>query len=55
MKLKEINSLVELFFKKYEEKFSNNFEKSEEVFLTSLKNLDWSTILFMIFISSIFI
>ena len=38
MKLKEINSLVELFFKKYEEKFSNDFEKSKELFLTSLKN-----------------
>ena len=38
MRLKEINSLVELFFKKYEEKFSNDFEKSNELFLTSLKN-----------------
>ena len=38
MKLKEINSLVELFFKKYEEKTFNDFEKSKELFLTSLKN-----------------
>ena len=38
MELKEINSLVELFFKKYEEKTSNDFEKSKELFLTSLKN-----------------
>ena len=38
MELKEINSLVELFFKKYKEKTSNDFEKSKELFLTSLKN-----------------
>ncbi len=38
MELKEINSLVELFFKKYEEKTSNDFKKSKELFLTSLKN-----------------
>ena len=38
MKLKEIKSLVELFFKKYEEKTSDDFEKSKELFLTSLKN-----------------
>ena len=38
MELKEINSLVELFFKKYEEKTCNDFEKSKELFLTSLKN-----------------
>ena len=38
MKLKEIKSLVELFFKKYEEKTSEDFEKSKELFLTSLKN-----------------
>ena len=36
MELKQINSLVELFFKKYEEKISNDFE-SKELFLTSLK------------------
>jgi len=41
MELKEINSLVELFFKKYEEKFSSVSEKShEEIFLVSLKNKD---------------
>ena len=41
MKLKEINSLVELFFKKYEEKFSNIDSKDhEETFLVSLKNKD---------------
>ena len=38
MELKEIKSLVELFFKKYEEKTSDDFEKSKELFLTSLKN-----------------
>jgi len=37
MKLKEINSLVELFFKKLEQK---SFEESEELFLISLKNRD---------------
>ena len=41
MELKEINSLVELFFKKYEEKFPSVSEKShEEIFLVSLKNKD---------------
>ena len=39
MELKEINSLVELFFKKFDEKFQTNFDKIyEEVFLVSLKN-----------------
>jgi len=38
MKLKETNSLVELFYKKYEEKTLNDFEKSKELFLISLKN-----------------
>ena len=38
MELKEINSLVELFFKKYEEKTSKDIEKRNELFLTSLKN-----------------
>ena len=37
MELKEINSLVELFFKKFEENTSNDFEKMNEVFLISLK------------------
>ena len=42
MKLKEINSLVELFFKKFEEKFPNVSEKKhEEIFLTSLKNKEF--------------
>ena len=42
MELKEINSLVELFFKKYEEKFPSISGKShEEIFLVSLKNKDW--------------
>ena len=41
MELKEINSLVELFFKKYEEKFPSVSGKShEEIFLVSLKNKD---------------
>ncbi|MFL2884992.1 MAG: AMP-dependent synthetase/ligase [Candidatus Pelagibacter sp.] len=41
MELKEINSLVELFFKKYDEKFSKNIQKiHEEIFLVSLKNKD---------------
>ena len=41
MKLKEINSLVELFFKKYEEKFYSTGTKiSKETFLVSLKNKD---------------
>ena len=55
MQLKEINSLVELFFKKFEEKFPNISEKKyeekfpsisgkshEEIFLVSLKNKDLS-------------
>ena len=37
MELKEINSLVELFFKKFEENTSNDFEKMKEIFLISLK------------------
>jgi len=37
MELKEINSLVELFFKKFEEKTSNDFKKMKEIFLISLK------------------
>ena len=41
MELKEINSLVELFFKKYEEKFHNiSIKSQEETFLVSLKNKD---------------
>ena len=41
MELKEINSLVELFFKKFDEKFLNVSEKKhEEIFLVSLKNKD---------------
>jgi len=41
MELKEINSLVELFFKKYDEKFSKDIKKiHEEIFLVSLKNKD---------------
>ena len=43
MELKEINSLVELFFKKFDEKFLNVSEKKhEEIFLTSLKNKDFA-------------
>ncbi len=42
MELKEINSLVELFFKKYEKKFpSVSMEGHEEIFLVSLKNKDF--------------
>ena len=37
MELKEINSLVELFFKKFEQVTSENFEKKEIFFLVSLK------------------
>ena len=37
MELKEINSLVELFFKKFEQLTSNNFEKKNDIFLVSLK------------------
>ena len=41
MELKEINSLVELFFKKFEKKFTNVSEKAhEEIFLIALKNKD---------------
>ena len=41
MELKEINSLVELFFKKYEEKFPYiDLKNHEETFLVSLKNKD---------------
>jgi len=41
MELREINSLVELFFKKYEEKFpSISTRAHEETFLVSLKNKD---------------
>ena len=41
MELKKINSLVELFFKKYEEKFPGISGKShKEIFLVSLKNKD---------------
>ena len=43
MDLKKINSLVELLFKKFDEKFSNVSEKShEEIFLISLKNKEFS-------------
>ena len=43
MELKEINSLVELFFKKYEQKFSAIGSKAyEETFLVSLKNKDFA-------------
>ena len=39
MDLRKINSLVELFFEKFEKKFKNNFEKKhKEVFLVSLKH-----------------
>ena len=42
MELKEINSLVELFFRKFEEKFPNVSEKkNEEIFLISLKNKEF--------------
>ena len=37
MEIKEINSLVELFFKKFEQVTSENFEKKEIFFLVSLK------------------
>ena len=42
MELKEINSLVELFFKKHEEKFLKDIaiKAHEETFLVSLKNKD---------------
>ena len=38
MELKEINSLVELFFKKFEQLTSDNFEKKKTIFLVSLKD-----------------
>ena len=37
MQLKEINSLVELFFKKFEQISSESFEKKNKTFLVSLK------------------
>jgi len=37
MELRQINSLVELFFKKYEYKTSYNSEKLKKAFLVSLK------------------
>ena len=37
MELKKINSLVELFFKKFEQITSKKFEKQENIFLVSLK------------------
>ena len=40
MELKKINSLVELFFKKHEEKFPKGSKANEETFLVSLKNRD---------------
>jgi len=40
MELKKINSLVELFFKKHEEKFRKGSKANEETFLVSLKNRD---------------
>ena len=40
MELNKINSLVELFFKKYEEKFPKGTKAHEETFLVSLKNKD---------------
>ena len=42
MELKEINSLVELFFLKYEENFSKKINVHKETFLVSLKNKDFS-------------
>ena len=39
MKIEKVNSLVELFFKKYEEQCSADFKKiNEKIFLVSLKN-----------------
>ena len=40
MELNKINSLVELFFKKHEEKFPKGTKAHEETFLVSLKNKD---------------
>ena len=37
MELRQINSLVELFFKKFEQITSNDFDKMKEIFLISLK------------------
>ena len=37
MELKKINSLVELFFKKFEQVTADNFEKMKNTFLVSLK------------------
>ncbi len=37
MELKEINSLVELFFKKFEQLTSDNLQKKNDIFLVSLK------------------
>ena len=42
MELKEINSLVELFFIKHDEKFPKGTKAHEETFLVSLKNKDIS-------------
>ena len=42
MELKEINSLVELFFLKYEENFYKKINVDKETFLVSLKNKDFS-------------
>jgi len=40
MEMKEINSLVELFFKKFEQVTSGNFKKMKNTFLVSLKHKD---------------
>ena len=42
MELKDINSLVELFFLKYEENFYKKINVDKETFLVSLKNKDFS-------------
>ena len=39
MELKKINSLVELFFKKFEQITSEKFEKQKNIFLVSLKGI----------------
>jgi len=44
MELKEINSLVELFFKKFEQISSQNFKKQKNFFLVSLKEKSKSSI-----------
>ena len=41
MELKKINSLVELSFKKFEEKTTTNSKKNQEPFLISLKNKEF--------------